>query len=77
MRKLPALMNAQKLYLHMEQFLLETNWRLGERFLYNQDYKKYPHGSQLGREASGQDLYPWDGAQRKREITWAEILPRE
>ena len=77
MGKLPPLMNAQKLYLHVEQFLLETNWRLGERLLYNQGYKKYLYGSQLGREASGQDLYPWAGTQKKREITGAEILPRE
>ena len=77
MGELPPLMNAQKLYLHVEQFLLETNWRLGEKLLYNQGYKKYPHGSQLGREAAGQDLYSSDGTQKKREITWAEILPRE
>lgn len=37
------LMNTAKIHSHVEQFLLEMNWRLGERLLYNQGYKKYPH----------------------------------
>lgn len=36
-------MNTSKIYLHMEQFSLETNWKLAEVFLYNQSCKKDTH----------------------------------
>ena len=37
-----------KMLLHLEQFSLKMNWRLAERYLHNQGYKKDPHG--IGQE---------------------------
>lgn len=35
--------NISKIHLHMEQFLLKTDWKLAERLLYNQGCKKDVH----------------------------------
>lgn len=37
------MMNTSKIHLCMEQFSLKTNWKLAERFLYNQGYGKNTH----------------------------------
>lgn len=46
------------MHLQVEQFSLKTNWRLEGRLLYNEDYKKDPHG--VGQE----------GKRNNRVRTW-------
>ena len=60
----------------MEQFSLKTNWSLAERLVCNQGEKKDLMGCVWREEnQSGRELRPWEGTQKKREITQAEILP--
>ena len=46
----PSPMNTTKIHLHVEQFSLKTNWKLAERLLYNQGYKKNPHIIRMERK---------------------------
>ena len=46
--------NRSKIHLHVEQFSLETIWKLAERLLYNQSYKKDTHGIGLEGKRSDQ-----------------------
>ena len=66
------LTNISKIHLHVEQFLLKTNWKWVKGLLYNQGWKKDTHIGWLGREekqAIRLDLCPWEGTQRKRKIS--------
>ena len=42
--ELPSTQEHIKMYPHVEQFSLKTNWRLAEKLLYNQSFNKHPHG---------------------------------
>lgn len=42
--ELTSPMNTSKIHLHMEQFSLQTNWRLAETLLYNKGYREDPYG---------------------------------
>ena len=73
--QLPAT-NISKICWCVEQISQKTNQKLG--FLYNQDLRKIHR--QLGkmrRKALIWDLCPWEGTQRKRDITRPNTLPGE
>ena len=47
-------MNTSKIHLPVEQFSLNNNWKLAERFLYNEVYRKCPHKIRSARKRSQQ-----------------------
>lgn len=70
--------NISKTHLRMEQFSPKTNWKLAERPLYNQVWKKDPWG--IGLEGKRRDQIrtcaPGRTLRGKGENTETEILPR-
>lgn len=76
---LPRPMNTSKgqKYMHGEQLLLKTTWKLAERLFYNQSCKKDLH-KRKGREAirSGPTTLGRD-TEEERDMMNSEILPKK
>ena len=76
MQSSPLPMNTPKIYLHVEQFSLKTNWRLAERLLHSQDSKKeHMVSSRKGREAISLGPGPLGGDTEEEGVTWAWRYP--
>ena len=71
-------MNTSKIHLHVEQFSQKTNWNLAESLLCNKAVRKiHMESGRKGREGIRLGTVPRGEGQRKREITWVEMLTGE